>query len=211
MIVRLTGTLLEVTEESAVIERDGVGREVLVPGYAIGELTARRGMEVTVHTLEFLEGNQTGGNLTPRLVGFLHREDRVFFTRFISVKGIGARKALKALAEPTRKVATWIEQGDRKSLATLPGIGKRAAEMIVAELQGKLEGLAIGGAASESESASARLTTDQRDALEILLAWGDARADAECWLERAAQLHPELDAADEWVKAAYRIKTGAEG
>lgn len=211
MIVRLTGTVFDVTEESAVIERDGVGREVLVPGYAIGELTASRGMEVTVHTLEFLEGNQTGGNLIPRLVGFLHREDRVFFNRFISVKGIGARKALKALAEPMRKVATWIEQGDRKSLATLPGIGKRAAEMIIAELQGKLEGLAIGGTETEPGTAPARLTAAQRDALEILLAWGDARVDAERWLERAAQLHPELDAADEWVKAAYRIKTGAEG
>lgn len=211
MIVRLTGTLIGITEESAVIERDGVAREVLVPGYALGELTACRGLEVSVHTLEFIEANQSGGNMTPRLVGFLHPEDRAFFRRFISVKGIGARKAMKALAEPVRKIATWIEQGDCKALATLPGVGRRAAEMIVAELKGKLEGLALGGEAAEAAVDTARFTAAQRDALELLIVWGDSRPDAERWLERAAQLHPDLGTAEEWVKAAYRIKTGAEG
>ena len=72
MIVRLTGTVIDVTEESAIIERDGVAREVLIPGYAIGELTACRGLETTLHTIEFIEANQAGGNMTPRLVGFVH-------------------------------------------------------------------------------------------------------------------------------------------
>lgn len=211
MIVRVTGTLVDVTEECAVIERDGIAREVLVPGCAVGELTACRGMEVTIHTLEFIEANQSGGNLSPRLVGFMHVEDKAFFHRFISVKGIGTRKALKALAEPVRRIATWIEQGDAKALATLPGIGKRAAEMIIAELKGKLEGLAIGGETADQTIDTARFTSSQRDALELLIVWGDSRSDAERWLERAVQLHPDLEAAEDWVKAAYRIKTGAEG
>ena len=53
-----------------------------------------------------------------------------FFQRFVGVKGIGARKALKALAAPTCRIATDIEAGDAKALTRLPGIGRRAAELI---------------------------------------------------------------------------------
>jgi Holliday junction DNA helicase RuvA len=208
MIVRLTGSLIEIGEETVVLERDGLAREVLVPRYALGELAACRGREVMVHTLEFYEGNQASGHLTPRLIGFLHLEDKAFFQRFISVKGIGPRKALKALAEPTGRIARWIQDRDGKSLAKLPGIGKRAAELIVAELQGKLDDLALGG---QAEAEVVELSHDQRDALEILVAWGDSRADAQRWLERAGQLHTDVTGPDEWVRLAYRVKTGMEG
>lgn len=208
MIVRLTGVLIEVTEESAIIERDGLAREVLVPHFSVGELTASRGREVTLHTVEFYEGNHASGHLVPRLLGFLHREDREFFERFIGVKGIGARKAMKALAEPVRRIASWIESADAKALAKLPGIGSRAAEMIVASLKGKMADLAAGG--SPAVGIVTKLSAAQRDALEILVAWGDPRLDAERWLERAAQLHPDVQSPDEWVRVAYRIKTGVE-
>lgn len=210
MIVRLTGTLIEVTEESVVLDRDGVAREVLVPQFAISELAAYRGQVVTLHTMEFYEGNHASGSLVPRMLGFLHPEDRDFFRRFVAVKGIGPRKALKALGQPVRRIATWIESGDAKALAHLPGIGSRAAELIVASLKGKMDDLALP-AAEPKEAKTGRLSQAQRDALEILVAWGDSRGDAERWLERAAQLDPDVQMPDEWVRAAYRIKTGVEG
>ena len=58
MIVRISGTLVDVYEDSIVIERQGLAREVLVPRYAIAELAAHRGQVVTLHTSEFYEGNQ---------------------------------------------------------------------------------------------------------------------------------------------------------
>jgi holliday junction DNA helicase RuvA len=210
MIVRLTGALVEVTEEAAIIERDGVAREVLVPRFSVGELAAYRGQQVTLHTVEFYEGNQTSGQLTPRILGFLHKEDRLFFSRFVGVKGIGPRKALKALAQPVRRIASWIETSDTKSMATLPGVGPRAAEMIVATLKGKVSDLAIGEITSGSKDV-AELSRPQRDALEVLVAWGDPRSEAEKWIERAGQLHPDTDSADEWVRVAYRVKSGVEG
>ncbi|MFQ5414173.1 MAG: Holliday junction branch migration protein RuvA [Phycisphaerae bacterium] len=210
MIVRLTGNLIDVADDSVVMERDGVAREVLVPRFSVAELAACRGMEVTLHTVEFLEGNQASGNLVPRLVGFAHPEDKLFFLRFVEVRGIGARKALKALTEPVRRIASWIETSDAKGLAQLPGIGARAAELIIASLKGKLTDLALPGAV-DAPTPTASLTDAQRDAVEVLVAWGDARADAHRWLERAAQLHPDIDAPDEWVRASYRVKTGVEG
>ncbi len=209
MIVRLTGTLIEVTEESVVLDRDGIAREVLVPHFAIAELAAYRGQLVTLHTIELYEGNHASGSLVPRMLGFLHPEDRDFFNRFVSVKGIGARKALKALCEPVRRVATWIESADTESLRRLPGIGSRAADLIVATLKGKMDDLALPASASEGKPA--QLSQAQADALEVLVAWGDSRSDANRWVERAAGLHPDLDSADQWVRAAYRVKAGQEG
>ena len=210
MIVRLTGTLVDVSEETVVVERDGLAREVLVPQFAVAELAAHRGQIVTLHTTEFYEGNHSSGSLVPRMLGFLHLEDRDFFSRFVGVKGIGPRKALKALCEPVRRIATWIESGDAKALSRLPGIGSRAAELIVASLKGKMDDLAIGGT-EVGDVKTGQFTEAQRDAVEILVAWGDPRGDAERWLERAAQLDPEVGGADEWVRLAYKVKTGAAG
>ncbi len=210
MIVQLTGNLMEVQEDAVVLERDGVAREVLVPPFAISELASHRGQTVTLHTIEFYEGAQGGGNLTPRMLGFLHPEDRLFFNRFVAVKGFGPRKAMKALAEPVRRIATWIETSDTKSLTRMPGVGKRGAEMIVATLKGKMEDLALP-AEGEAPKEAVVLSDAQRDALEVLVAWGDPRGDAERWLSRAAQLHPDPGTADEWVRMAYRVKTGVEG
>ncbi len=209
MIVRVAGQLSEIGESSAVVDRDGMAYEIFVPSYAVTELSARRGLDVTLHTLQYLEGSTTGGNMTPRMIGFLHPEDRAFFQQFITVKGLGVRKGLRALAAPVARIASQIESGDTTALTQLPGIGKRMAEQIVAELRGKVSAHAYAGedvpAASKGE-----LSSHQRDAIEILVAWGDSRADVERWIARAGQLHDDLASPEDWVRAAYRIKGGAE-
>lgn len=209
MIVRLNGRLSDLTDDGVILDRDGIAYEVLVPTCAQAELAAYRGEPVTLHTLEYLEGNAAGGNLTPRMIGFLHPEDRAFFKQFVTVKGIGVRKGLRALAEPVARIAAYIEAGDAAALCRLPGIGRRMSEQIVAELRGKVTAHAF--AAQDVPAAARReLTDDQRDAIEILVAWGDSRPDAERWIARAAQLRDDLDTPESWVKAAYRIKAGAE-
>ena len=213
MILRMSGAVSEVHEGYTVIDRDGIGYEVLICGYAFGELTACLGQTVTLHTLEYYEGSSAGGNLIPRLVGFLHPEDRLFFEKFITVKGIGARKSLKALNRPTATVAAAIEEGNAKQLAQLPGIGSRAASQIIAELKGKVANFAIGATTTTAtdQSAALSLADEHRMALEVMIALGERRADAERWLERAVQLHPGSRGPDDWVRLAYRVKTGMEG
>lgn len=209
MIVRIRGRLCEVDEDAAILDRDGIAYELLIPRYAVGELAACIGETVTLHTLEYLEGNAAGGNLIPRLIGFLHPEDRSFFRALTTVKGVGTRKGLRALAAPVARIAADIEASDAAGLARLPGIGRRMAEQIIAELRGKVAKHAF--ADTGTPPATRRdMTDEQRDALEIIVAWGDARPDAERWLARAAQLHDDVKAAEDWVRAAYRIKNGAE-
>jgi len=208
MIVRLTGKLIDSNDESVVVEQDGIAREVLVPRYVLAELVTHNGKLITLHTLEFLEGKASGGNLIPRILGFLHPLERLFFQRFDSVKGMGPRKVLKAFVEPPGRIAGWIESGDAKALARLPGIGARAADLLIASLKGKLKEFAAG---NHRAAGSVTLSQAQRDALEVLIAWGDPRGEVERWLDRAAMLHPEMESADEWVRAAYRVKAGVEG
>lgn len=208
MIARLTGIVAEVSSETMLLDRDGIGYEILVPGYAVPELRACLGQTVTLYTTEYLEGAATGGNLVPRLVGFLHPEDRAFFERFITVKGIGVRKAVKALAEPLAKVAAAIESGNVAVLTRLPGIGRRGADQIVAELRGKMKEFVAGKAYEEVPEV--QWTPAQQDALSVLVTLGERRIEAERWLARAAQLEPGIASADEWVRAAYRVKIGAK-
>ena len=208
MIVRMTGTISEVHEGYAVVDRDGIGYEVLICGYAAAELSACQGQEQTLQIMEYFEGSAAGGNLIPRLVGFLHPEDRAFFERFITVKGIGVRKALKALSQPVAAVALAIESADTRALARLPGIGKRAADQIVAELRGKVTAFAASTVDMEAPIAPAEgWAPEQRDALEVMVALGERRADAQRWLARAAQLHPGTHPPDEWIHVAYRVRS----
>src|SRR5262245_65553114 len=97
---------------------------------------------MTFHTLMYLQGDGSGGNIEPRLIGFLRPADKKFFEKFITVKGIGPRKALKALALPVGEIAQAIESKDARFLTQLPEIGKRTAEQIVAELSGKVQDFA---------------------------------------------------------------------
>jgi Holliday junction DNA helicase RuvA len=214
MIAKVAGILAEVGEDRVLVDRDGLGYEVLVPAYLAMQMQDRVGQPVTLHTMDYLEGSATSGNLIPRLAGFASVAEKVAFQQLLGVKGFGVRKALKALAVPIGQVAAAIEQGDAVSLSRLPGIGKRTAEQIVATLRGKLTAIAfedkiltrMAGVAAGQTQAS--LNQAQRDALQVMIAWGDRHQDAENLLRRAAEVYKELKSPEEWVRAAYKIKAG---
>ncbi len=214
MIAKLTGILGEVGEDRVLVEREGLGYEVLVPAYLAVQLADRIGQPVTLYTMNYLEGSANSGNLIPRLAGFGSGAEKNAFQQLLGVKGFGVRKALKALAVPIGQVAAAIEQGDTVSLSRLPGIGKRTAEQIVASLRGKLAAIAFedkilanlnGSAAGRTQ---ATLNPSQRDALQVMIAWGDRHQDAENLLRRAAEVYKDLKSPEEWVRAAYKIKAG---
>ena len=209
MIVRITGTLvnLDTDANSVVLELDNVAYEIMVPGYAVSDLSEQLNRTVTLHCLQYFEGSATGGNLFPRLVGFPQPGDKLFFQRFISVKGIGIRKALRALARPLCDIAVGIESADTQMLSTLPEIGKRTAQQIIAELKGKMEDFALGGA-TLSMTSKKPLTDIEREALEILLQLGERRSDAEELISRAAATFDEIKSTDTLVQAVYKLKSG---
>ena len=110
MITSITGTVAHVYEESQIDLRVGpMTLSVLIAASDAPEFESMVGRETTLHTLCYLEGDPNRGNLEPRMIGFLQKQDRAFFELFTTVKGIGPKTALKALTEPIGAVAHAIE------------------------------------------------------------------------------------------------------
>lgn len=206
MIERIRGTLQRVSEHDAAIEpaASGLWHRVLIPSYMHDRLADRLHAEIELFTLQYLESPNQGSSFVPRLVGFDTEAERAFFERFTTVKGVGTKKALRALAQPPAAVARAIAERDAEWLKTLPEIGKRLAETIIAELHGRVaESLAEGMMTPEMKPSPASAAV--RDAISALVALGETRADAERWIQRARDLSPDGDA-DELVSVAYRAR-----
>jgi Holliday junction DNA helicase RuvA len=124
VITQVRGVLREVGDEEI---RLGVGPfdlEILIPENARRVLQGRIDEIVSLHTTFYIEGNQMGGRMAPRLVGFLTLLDREFFEILCSVDGMGVRKSLRAMVRPVRELARLIQDRDVKLLSTFPGIGE---------------------------------------------------------------------------------------
>ena len=208
MISAITGELHRVDEDRLHLRVGPVVVEMLIPASDVPLLQAGVGQEMTFHTLLYLEGDASGGNIEPRLVGFLKPQDKRFFEKFITVKGIGPKKALKALALPTGDVAHAIETKDTRFLVGLPQIGKRMAELIVAELAGKVgEFVSITPGGGTAAIAAGSRPAVEEDAISTLMALGERRSDAEHLLERARQNNGNLKTTEALVKEMLRMRT----
>ena len=143
MIKRVSGVLERVEPTGVELAMGHAVHEVLVPELVRRGLQAKLGQTVTLHTLEFLEGNPTRGNMVPRLVGFLTEVEREFFELICEVDGVGVRKALRAIVRPVGEIATAIEEQDAAMLSTLPGIGAATAERMIAKLRRRMPKFAL--------------------------------------------------------------------
>jgi len=201
MISALTGELRNVDGDRVQVRAGAMIFDLLVPAADRAELAAAIGQQVTFHTILDLEGDPTRGNLAPRLIGFLRLADKRFFELFTTVKGIGPKKALRALSVPIGQIARAIEAKDARGLASLEGIGQRMAEQIVASLSGKAHPFTAGGPAL-----SARSAVDE-DAILVCVRLGLARGDVERLLEKVKQSHPQLTTAEAISREMLRMRT----
>ncbi len=211
MISQLTGTLLAIEDGNAELSVGSFVYEVAVPGYDIPSLSMQIGADVGFFTITYLEGQGQGSSFVPKLIGFQSRSDRAFFKVFTTVKGIGNRKALRALQVSPSRVAEAIVQQDPKFLATLPEIGKRTAESIVVELKGKVDGFlsttrssGASGSAAGGHAASSHPFAE--DAVLVLLQLGEHRSAAQNLVERILAIDPEVASAQLLVTKALRLR-----
>lgn len=158
MLARLTGHLESLSVDNpprAVIAPLGVGGgmgyEVLLPAYLAqrllaesgsAELGAQAGPVVTLYTLNYFESLNQGTSFIPRLIGFDSPRELAFFELLTSVKGLGNKRALRALATSPGAVARAIVERDARFLQGLPEIGPKLADLIVHELKAKAEAFA---------------------------------------------------------------------
>jgi Holliday junction DNA helicase RuvA len=205
MIAHITGRLEEVAGGSALVSTaTGLWYEVLVPAFDADRLGKMVGQEVGLYTIHYIEGDPSHGAQTPRLLGFVSPSDRQFFRVFTTVKGIGIRKALRALVRPVAEVAAAIQSKDTHFLTSLPEIGKRTSEQIILELHDKMGDFAQAQAGIEVD----KLSAPALEAISVLVQLGERRGDAEALVSRVLAVAPELTSAETIIQHAYRLKAG---
>lgn len=212
MIAKITGTVTEVREHAITLQVGGLGYEVMVPGGLALKLRQHgaEGSELTLHTIEYIEGGPAGGAMVPRLLGFVDPMDREFFRLLTSVKGFGPRRALRSLTVSTRRFAEAVEDGDIAALSELPEIGRRSAEKIVAELRGKCQKFALMREGEALEAAAEAVEPDVRaEAMQVLVAQLQYGAiEAESMINRASRTGKTFETSEALINEIFRIAHG---
>ena len=208
MIARITGRLESVESNAAMIALaigDGeIVHEVLLPAVAADALASEVGRNVRLQTMEYLEAQGQGTSFIPRLIGFRTPEEREFFDLLNKVKGLGMKRALRVMAASSDRIARAIEEKDTTFLRTLPEVGKRLGETIIAELSGKVERFLTADAGAPAQTGRADAA---RQAIGALVQLGESRADAETLVNRALASDPEAQSADAVLALALSLRS----
>src|SRR6185295_12397925 len=207
LITKISGQLLELFEDALTLGVGAFEYEVLIPEFNRRQLQQSLGKEVSLFTIEYLEGNPMQGRLTPRLIGFLSEVEREFFELFCSVDGVGVKKALRAMVRPVREVATAIEEQDTKSLSGLPGVGPATAERIVAKLRRKVPKFALLVASREPHEADVKPDV-VGETFEVLRKLGHSESEARRLVDAALAQKKKFQGVEDLLQAIYQQSHG---
>jgi Holliday junction DNA helicase RuvA len=107
------------------------------------------------------------------LYGFETAEERDLFVHLIGVAGVGPKTALASLSTLTPEAVRRAIAGDQPDVfARVPGIGKKTAQKIILDLQGKVAPL-------EPLEAISRLDEVDTEVIEALTALGYSIVEAQ--------------------------------
>lgn len=207
MITRITGKLARLGESEARIEVGPLEYEVYVPEFVRRQLQSRIGDEISLKTIEYIEGNPQQGRLTPRMVGFLSDVELEFFELVCSVDGMGVKKTLRAMVRPVRDIADAIEQQNVKELSLLPGIGPAMSERIIAKLRRKMAKFALMVAKELPESAAAERGV-LAEAYDALLSLGYNAHEAREKLDAVASGKKTYKSVEDVILVIYQQQRG---
>lgn len=132
MISYIKGQLVEVLNDTIVVENNGIGFNIKVPVTVISRFS-KIGESVKVYT--YLQIREESHNL----FGFLTRDDLNIFKMLINVNGIGPKGALAILSTISPNDLRFaIISGDVKLISSAPGIGSKTAQKLIIELKDKV-------------------------------------------------------------------------
>jgi holliday junction DNA helicase RuvA len=203
---RISGSLVERTGESAVIEAGGLGYEIVLPPCIAEKVPAKPGEPVTleIYAVVSLDGNS--GRFA--YYGFTNAIEREFFEALLTVASIGPRSAARAFCAPMSTIADAIDRGDYAFLKSLPGIGQQKARDIVAKLQGKVAKFLLIRDAPPAPRKPIPGFADE--ALAVLLQLGYKRGEGEAMIRRTLDADPAIDDAERLLAEIYRHKSAKE-
>ena len=116
------------------------------------------------------------------LYGFYNEQERLVFRELIKISGVGGKLALTILSGMSvADLFACIRKRNYAQLVRIPGIGKKTAERLIVEMQGKLERQLLG----EQKFSEVVLTVSatesgqsMQDAIDVLIALGYKQQEA---------------------------------
>ena len=204
MIVYLTGTLLEATPSTVVLDVGGVGYELGISATTAASLpeVGSEGVSLFVRMV-VREG-------AVDLYGFSTRDERTLFDKLVGISHVGPKLALSVLStfSPAGLVAV-VAADDAAGMSRVPGVGKKTASRLIMELTDvfakdpSLSGLAADAASpSVAKDAAPVASSVETDVVEALLSMGFTSQEAELALEG----HEEAGAATVEKALAYALR-----
>ena len=160
MIGRLTGVLLEKNPPQILLDVQGVAYELDVPMSTFYNLPVLH-EKVVLHTQLIVRED------AHLLFGFGSPDERAVFRQLLKISGVGPRLALSVLSGLSlADLADAVVRRESGRLTKIPGVGKKTAERLLLELQGKF---AVSGASATQGAATA---SSGNDIINALLALG---------------------------------------
>lgn len=133
MIASVEGTVSQILDDSLVVNVGGIGLRVFVPK----NLTKETELYKTCSLSTYLVVREDA--LT--LFGFETQEERDLFVLLLGANGVGPRTALAILSGmPVGLIRKAVLAEEADLFTRVPGVGKKTAQSIVLQLQGKIKG-----------------------------------------------------------------------
>lgn len=132
MIGHIEGQLLEVYDNVILVGVGGVGYELEVTHNVLAGLPGRgEGVQLFTHFVVREDLQQ--------LFGFASRGERDLFRVLIRASGMGPKLAVTVLSTMSAaELAACVRDGEADALMRVPGIGRKKADRLLLELDGKL-------------------------------------------------------------------------
>lgn len=138
MIGQLKGIVDAIGEQHAIVDVGGVGYEVQLSARTLRNLKLGEAVVLTIDTHVREDAI--------RLFGFQSEVERSWFRTLQNVQGVGSKVALGVLGVlSTQDLANAIALGNWAAVEQAPGVGKKLAQRIVAELKDKAPALSVAG------------------------------------------------------------------
>ena len=132
MISFIRGNLIEVLQDTIVVETNGVGFSIYFPNSNFKNLP-NIDSEIRIYTYMNVKEDELS------LYGFLTKEDREMFLKLITVNGVGPKGALNIISTlGFSTLMKTIASEDSKLISTVQGIGTKTAGKICIELGDKV-------------------------------------------------------------------------
>lgn len=174
MIGKLKGLVDSFTEETVIVDVQGVGYVVACSARTLARLHKGEAVSLSIET-------QVREDAI-RLFGFLSDAERDWFRLLQGVQGVGSKVALSILGVlPAAELATAIALQDKAAVGRASGVGPKLAARIVAELKDKAPlyaGVTPEAARLAGEDDAKAAPKPVQDAISALINLGYARPQA---------------------------------